>query len=627
MITLKSTNYDLPSKHRRTSTIMSLVPNIGGGLPVTPGTGASFNEPGSQTTPMGQSRPVSQARIQSDSQIKTDSQRMASELQEPQNNPTVKAKRTKNQNRSRKPAMPMTTFPRGRRPENEKPGIKFTTADQMPSGEMPYRDGPPVTTSSFPVGYIGELTDLRQANLGWVNSSQLMNNIRCHIQVLNPAFFNQMPSFIRINPADISMDTNQDRIFKTLFNQMRDTYQENFNINKSFDENFTYQNLFIYFHDVFALYGEYVCYLQRSAYYRDKAAGMENLLFDFLSMTFNNDTFTPIRNKMARALRFSYLPKSVIDRTYEIYQTYRLGERDTSGTTVFVTKNMATLINSLGNTQSQAGYNAALNIYSTEIDKLIKNVTQGRENGTNADRGIMRLTRTSNIAGNYSSSALQEFPLFLVGQGGLTEVQINSIKSFLGRISRFTNLTLLNNQARGNSQSHYDVDFCDLFNNQLTVANDITIFPKVVSVGNNGLFSPPRRESVIYASEKREEDILFKDVSLQLERFSGGGDLLFRTDHVPATWSRFYLVERDRVGGDLPDDSDIRCVANANFTKFNLDSHAFVQDNFVTKVFLNENTTEYRSVNNTDGTSAAQYYLTFGHLLDAQYQAGIDLLK
>lgn len=626
MTLLNSASNGFQRKRRRTSTIMAFTPQVGRGPKLKPGTGAPYTQPGVSVTPLGQSKPMTQTSARGSQDRQTDTTPMTSSMPE-KSLPKTSRITNKNSRRGKpKKGKDHIYYPRGGRPENEKPGIKFTSADNIPSGEVPYRDGEAVITSSFPIGKIGELANLPQTLTGWDRSAQEINNIRCLFQVIRPNFFGQMPSFIRTGALDTNLDTTHDRVWKTIFNQMREIYQDNFNINKSFEDNFKYDLVFIYFHDTFALFAELVCYYQRAAYYRDDNAKMENVLLDTLSLTLNNDDFTPIRNRMARAIRFNYLPQQVIDRTYEIFQTYRLGEQATSGSSVFVTPAMSQLIKSLGDVTTITQYNTAVSVYSATIDSLIDKVLFGRLPVATTSPGIIRYCRTSDAAGAYNSSELQSFPLFASGEGELTEKNISSLNSFLGRISRYTNLTLLNNQRRGNSQSHYNIDFSDLFNAQMVVGSgDTELFPSVVSVGDNTTVSPSIRESVVYASERREQDVLYKSTSLQLDKFAGGGDLLFQTwSNSSAIWSRFYLVERDRVGSTVPDNADIRSKAYRGYTQIGNSLHNFIQDNYTTKVFVNQANTEMYSVNNADGTSAAQYFLTFGDLLECQYKEGID---
>jgi len=325
------------SRNRRLS-IMNFTPQIGRKTKLTPGTGAPFTNPGSATTPLTQTSTFASSEPGPQTNLQTAREPMTANQPSKKMPTTGKMSRNKTKRRSNsKEKDDFVFYPRGGRPrDEEKPAVKFTSGDEIPFGEQPFRDGPATITPSAPMGKIGELPNLLQENLGWNSSAQIINNIRLLIQVAEPAFFNQLPSLIP-NAADSSLNRNHDRIFNTLFNQMRDLYQSKFNINTAFVNGFTSENVFVYLHDVFALHAELVCFYQRAAYYRNLDSGMENILLDHVANVLSNDDFDSIRNKMARALRFSFLPQSIIDETYEIYQTYRLGNPVTSGTTIFVT--------------------------------------------------------------------------------------------------------------------------------------------------------------------------------------------------------------------------------------------------------------------------------------------------
>uniref|UniRef100_A0A2V0RN71 Uncharacterized protein n=1 Tax=viral metagenome TaxID=1070528 RepID=A0A2V0RN71_9ZZZZ len=614
------------SRNRRLS-IMQFSPQIGRKPRITPGTGAPFVNPGSATTPTPQTSTFASSEAGPQQDAQTAREPMTAEKPSKRLPTTRKQTDMKTKRRSNKKENDFMYVPRGGRPRNDdKPAVKFTSGDEIPFGEQPFRDGPATITPSKPMGKIGELPNLLQEQIGWNTSAQVINNIRFLIQVVEPAFFNQLPSSIP-NAADQSLNRNHDRIFNTLFNQMRELYQSKFNINTAFVNAFTYENVFIYFHDVFALHAELVCFYQRAAYYRNLDSGMENILLDHVANVLSNDDFDSIRNKMARALRFSFLPQSIIDETYEIFQTYRLGNPVTSGSIIFITPHMSKLLLALSSATNLASYNTAKQVYETEIDAMIDRVLNGRPNNTTLVDGIPRRWRTSNAAGNDSSSQDNSVSLYPVGQGGLSRQNMQFLNSVFTRIAPMCNLTMLNNQKRGNSESHYINEICDIFNNQMNVFGAGTyLFPKIVSVGNNQDISPSNFEGVIFASETDSESITFKQVHFQAERFAGGGQLLFRTSSSTNLGSRQYAVERARKP-DLTESQDLRFDLRHHYTQVSNNAQSFVQDNYVTKVFKKENNTEFLSVNNTDSTSASQWFLTFGNLMDKQYEYGVDLLK
>jgi len=202
---------------------MAFTPQVGRGPKIQPGTGAPYTQPGVSVTPLGQTKPLTSTDTKAQQDRQTDTSPMTSTMPNKKIPKTTRMTKKKTARRGKKKDADFVYYPRGGRPENEKPGIKFTSADNIPYGEIPYRDGPAVTTSSFPIGKIGELDNLPQSTTDWDRSAQKINNIRCLFQVIRPNFFGQMPSFNRVAATDTNMDTTHDRILRTIFNQMRDS--------------------------------------------------------------------------------------------------------------------------------------------------------------------------------------------------------------------------------------------------------------------------------------------------------------------------------------------------------------------------------------------------------------------
>jgi hypothetical protein len=585
-----------------------------------PGTGAPMNQPGSPTTPLGAEKPSPGGIPERVDPSRT--------LPMAGTDPKKKKSRKRNKNKTAKdlngPEGPDFVYtnrpPRNKRIE-DKPGLAFTTKDRVPSGDYPYRDGAPTFTQTERVGKISELPNKEQTLTGWEKSAQVMNNIRCHIQVIEAAFFGQLPSFATgERKVDANCDKTQERIFITFYNQIRTIYQDRFNLNSQFTNAFTLENVFIYFVDVHALHCEYVCLLQRGAYYRNLDTGMENLLLDNIGRVLNTDVFYNIRNDLAQALRMSYLPRSVVDSNYEIFQTYRLGQQVTAPSVMYTTPLFTNMLEQCSVANNQTDYDTAIEVYRQALDKLIDRVTLGRSAASSAEPGLMRIYRS--VASN-GSTVTTQCPMFNIGRGALSQPDISFLNSVFSRVAPHTNLCLLNDQKEGNSQSHHDVDLCDAYNNQLTVATATEAFPNIVST-NSQHQTPNPLQAVVYASERESEEVQYKSIAFQAEKFTGTGHLLYRT--MPGIrWSRIYLVEVGRNSA-LAQNQDFTFLLRDNYTRVSSVTHPFIQDNYVTKIFQANGSANYTCINNVDGTSAAKWFVTLGDLMEKQYNYGIDLL-
>jgi len=357
-----------PPKYRRETTRLFFAPQVGRnrampGTQLPPGTGAPMTQPDTTTTPVGSSKNLVQTavdRAYSNSNKNKQEPKTASlPNEQPKGAKSMKKQNTKKETGSKKEPKGPIYFPRGGRPKDDEP-LKFTSRDRIPTGEDPYRDGPATFTPSIPFGKISELPNLDQNLVGWNQPADGLNNVRTLIQTIVPRFFTQFPSG---KVVDASLNKNQETIFLTFFNQIRDLYQVKFNLNKLFFDVFTVEKVFVYFYGVHELHAELVCFLQRAAYYRNLDTGMENQLLDNLSTVLNTTEFYEIRNRMARALRTSYLPMSIINETYELFQTYRMGDLVTSSSTLYVTPAMAKLIDELGDSSTPQQYYTAVGNY------------------------------------------------------------------------------------------------------------------------------------------------------------------------------------------------------------------------------------------------------------------------
>jgi len=298
-----------------------------------------------------------------------------------------------------------------------------------------------------------------------------------------------------------------------------------------------------------------------------------------------------------------------------------MGTLVTSSSTIYVTPIMAKLMTDMSSATTPEEFNTAVSTYTSSIDTLVNRVTNGRPSNTTTSDGIQRYWfRTA----SNGVSELENAQTFKQGQGGITQTEIQYLNSIFGRAAKSTNLTLLNNVMEGNSESHCDDDFNDRFTNHLAIFESTEIFPYVLG-GTTATKSPSRYASVAFASERDASDVSYKAVMYQAEKFAGAGQLFFRTATNVGS-SRFYLVQRDRRVGLQPE-MDVLFDWRRHYAKVNDDSRPLIQDNYVCKILKGSNNTNYYYTQNVDSTAAAMWFLSFGDLMNKQYEHGINILK
>ena len=632
-------------------------PQIGGGQGRRNNVGSSsqpFQTPGSQPTADGTSLntplsglPTSQTRQQmnpSTSRTKlpatTAIPSTKAEVERFQQNNKKSGTGKGKKNQKKKDKYMQVFRPREKKPNNE-PEITQTSRDNVPSGQQFYENGPRISTSSVKLGKLGTLPTLKQTAANDAEATTL-GQIRCLIQVVTPAFFNQYTtnySTTSMPINDVNLDDTHTQVFRHQFQQLRNIYEQLKNINLVFETIFSLDNVYIYFYDTFALFAELVCLIQGAAYYINKD-GCDNKVLAALGNTLNKEALHDIRNEMARTLRFCYLPDFCIEETYEMFQTYRVGRGTTSGSLRYVTPSMARLMRGLGDAGDDAAVATAISDYIGECNILIDKVKNGRVKpatpGTKDNRPQRIWVNDAENTQPVKRYILDIFDPSNVNTGILSSGDRNTLETYFSQIKKGAGISLLNNLPRGNSETLPSQEWSDMWNNQQcmrdgTDATNIRLFPNPIvggAVGSDNKQTPPGlHTNTIYCSETPGEDITFKQTQFMLQRFTGYAPLLWRLDHVATNInsSRWYL-EETAAKPVLTTMDDVLFIMKDDVCRFDTGFESpFTQNNYVTKLFRSSN--QWKAFSNPDGTSEGMWYLTLGYLRDAQYNVGIDLLS
>lgn len=537
-------------------------------------------------------------------------------------------------------------WPRGKRPGPPEPEVDFTTNVQTPEGQEFYRDGARYTTDTERMGKLSPIRTLRQKADFSNGGHDTLGQIRSHFQTIRAQFLPQLPSY-ETDAADKKLDTIQRDIWRTMYKQMRNIYQQHKSINTAFEQVFTEEKLYLYFYDTFALYAELICLIQMAAYYLNESNGCDNVVLSNVANTLNKNSFHNLRNDMARVLRFSYLPGELCKETYEMFQAYRVGIDKTSGTMRFATPAMSLLIKELAastvqnSTESNVqGVHQAIAKYTSTIDDLINNVIHGRTGNPSTQKNPpRRITwNTTDSTPDYNQFTKIDPYIFPDGRGIISNHERQQLEGYLEVVARSANLKLLNSLEQGNSQTAMSDSWSDMWNNSCLTARQGDgsdwFWPSNVGGGKESdasdapWISPSHTENVLYCSDTDHTDIQYKSVQFMLQRFAGYSSLFWVQvqDERDCNMNRWYLEERDpRV--NLHQDDDIRADFKHGHVQFTGGiTKPFISDNYVTKLFQVGTNTFY-SFNNPDSQSAGQWYLTLGDLRDKQYNRGIDYLS
>jgi hypothetical protein len=489
--------------------------------------------------------------------ITAESLKQQAEKIERDRKPNTGTKSKKRKKKKRPPSIPVNF-----RPYTKDPDMKYTSGDTQPEGQTFYRDGPRAYTSTPAMGKLGTIKNLDQVP-DKTDGGQNLGQVRTLVQQVGPKFLPQMRSF-RDNDADRKLDSTHAKVFAANFEQYREAYQQKRSINSAFTDNFTEENLYEYFFDNHALNGELVCLLQRAAYYMNDQTGTENILLSRLARTLNTTTFNDLRNDMAQALRFTYLPAKLIDETYEMYQTYHMGTDPTAGSLIMVTPTMAELMNALGDATNETSTEAdvptiaiAIQTYADRIRGLIDNISFGRTGSQDSTFNPITRIWWNNISGGqpaYDAASPYTSYIFPSDREWLTQSQRKTINGFMADVSLNCNLRQLNNIPQGNSTAEYNSTFSDMFNNTHLMHKNNRWYPNVILGGMDSAgtkqVSPLHTQNTVYASELPSDSIEYKGIQFMMSRFTGYDPLYFTiraaVNEGELKYSRFYLQERSR---------------------------------------------------------------------------------
>ena len=612
------------NKWRRMSVITHFQPPIPGGksrntwttttrpTPSTPGTA------GPATTAMPSTSPKSDSNANPSGYPQTSTGTEVATTSLPnQSPPGVKTKRKKGR-RKPKTTLPPVHWPRGGRP---KPQEEPVQSPGGPEGQVPYRDGPRYKTSSPTMGFIGELSRLNQSICPVHGTPDDVGNIRTILQVIEPDFFSQHGTFDTSSTREDGYDDTHTIAFTEIMNGLNAKYTRKFTVNNTYQDNFTTEKLLVYFKDNHKLLCELVCLLQRGAYYRDEGREMENPLLDYIGNLLNHTSIDDIRNSMARALHYQYLPDETVKQVYEIFQTYRQGSRVTAQSNIYVTPAMFRLLYSVAGCNNDDDVKSRINDYAGYIKKLINNVTS-RPNRTDAhqDTDIVRMLADPSSSATSDQVSYNTSYTFPVGSGGLSSSERRVLNSFLDRIRTEAKLHSLSYIPPGNSQSAYDVGYCDSFNNTMALIDSYQLpKPYVHNVSKDS--------SSFYCAEKPENEIEYNDIQFMMQNYAGCAPFLFylsnRANRITLqngnTSTRYFMEHMER-NLNVSEEFDLRAtfkVHDIDCTSVNsYKAKPIIQDNYVVKIVNIAST--YFGVANPDGTAVSEYFFTKARLTEMQ---------
>ena len=489
--------------------------------------------------------------------------------------------------------------------------------DSFPTGEVEYLGGPRVQVPSTKFDGISEIDQLDQENGTW---SGVPSQVRTLFQPYNfqpyPNYGGEIAGRKAIGATAFEGSaSSQDEIFLDKFAGIQQYYSEAYTANKAFEDNFTPTYFYYYQFDVNRLHAEYVCLLQRSAYYQSTDSQYtENACAEKIANVLNTTNFYPIRNKMARALKRQFIEREVRDKHYEIFQTNRLTPHETGGTIFNVTDRMATLLNDLGNAGNLALALNAINVYITQIETLCDYVLYGRpiqvdESGespvTIPDYMIPKREFAGTLYNLYNGT--DENTKY-------STVRRNAMSAILDRVSGSRgpyDFVKLNYQARGNSMSLYDPAFCDRFNNT-ALRNGTTFFPPILK-GGTDLDKPDKSSSPYYCSERSSDNQDCDTAFHMLLMFNGESPLYYSNSRLTGH-SRKYFIYRGRNTSIGQEALDLAYTVKENYIQVNNSDQVPVQDNYVTKAYYDGSSVYGFSA--PDGDSSPLFFVTYARVIE-----------
>lgn len=488
-------------------------------------------------------------------------------------------------------------------PGEDAPGVS------LPAGEIPYLDGPRVDLPSEKFTGIHELDQLDQTRGSWAG---VPSQIRTHIQSWNIQAYPQYGGVIASanggEAALANVSQTQDQIFMDHYSNIVDYYSRKYTVNKSFEDNFTLNNFYLYLYDNSRVLSELLCLLARAAYYQsEKTNYTENASVEKLANVLNTTNFYPIRNKLARAIKRQYFSKSMMDEIIMFLQTYRLTPHETGGTICNTTFTMYRLISSLAGATNEAGADSAINTYINTLDRWCDYILYGRPQQTDDMDNNDKPRR--NVNGTL-------YPLFnnSTTNSELTVTQRNAIGAVLARVSGDMgpfDYVKCNRIPQGNSQSMYDPAFCDRFNNGLAKSNN-DFFPPMLC-GTLDADKPELAESVYFASERDDNNQDERTAFHMLNNISGESPIFY--DMSRNSYNRAYLIYIGRNNSITSEEKDLTYIEGENLMIVNNSQHPPVQDNYITKLYSSTGSNRYFTTM-PDGDASALFFLTYGNMVE-----------
>jgi hypothetical protein len=494
--------------------------------------------------------------------------------------------------------------PPGTEPEEGQPGESF------PTGEVEYLGGPRVFTPDSKFDGISEIDSADQVQGSWAGDPSF---IRTLYQKLNfQAYPNYGGILARKGTGDLSnASMSQDEIFTDKVAGVKQYYSEEYNANLAFENTFTETNFYLHQFDTNRLHAEYVCLLQRAAYFESKSdQHTENAAAAKIGNVLNTTDFYPIRNKCARALKRQYISKDMRDTHYEMLQTYRLTPHETGGTIFYVTDNMGEMLDDLSAATTSVAASTAITTYINILDTMCDYVLYGRPAQSTDMPVYMKPKR--DFSGELRA-------LYTTGQAAYSTSTRNSMNSILGRVSGRRgpfDFVKLNYQERGNSMSLYDPHFCDKFNNTASknIDGSTTLFFPPLKNGGTGYSKAQLGSSPYYVSESSSDNQVCSTAFHMLLHFAGESPICYSNSRSSNNHTRRYLTYVGRRVNISNESRDLCYLSRACVIIPGNQDGVPIQDNFVTKMYFSNDT--YYGFTAPDGDGAPLFFVTYGRVID-----------
>uniref|UniRef100_A0A2V0RBX6 Capsid protein n=1 Tax=viral metagenome TaxID=1070528 RepID=A0A2V0RBX6_9ZZZZ len=502
--------------------------------------------------------------------------------------------------------------PPGSPEESGQPG------DSFPTGEVEYLGGPRVTTQTSKFDGISEIDQLDQTAGSWTGDP---SQVRTLYQSFN---FQPYPNYggaiagMKSSGATTfaTASTTQDEIFLDTFGAIQQEYSENYNANTVFEQNFKPVYFYYYQFDVNRLHAEYVCLLQRAAYYQSTGTEYtENACAEKIANVLNTTNFYPIRNKMARALKRQFIDREMRDKHYEIFQTNRLTPHETGGTIFNVTDAMATLLQNLSNAADLATAQNVVATYIAQLDTMCDYLLYGRPIQTDTSVSPSKTIPDYMIPKREFSGTLYNLYTGSDPDTIYSTVRRNAMSAILDRVSGSRgsfDYVKLNYQARGNSMSLYDSAFCDRYNNTPN-RNGSTFYPTMLK-GSTTVSKAALSASPYYCSERSADNQDCDTVFHMLLMFNGESPLYYSNSRITSFTTREYFIYRGRNSLIGDENIDLAYTAKGNITQVGSNAFPPIQDNYVTKTYFDGSNIYGFSA--PDGDSSPLYFVTYGRVIE-----------